>query len=729
MARNDHRAPWFEKCPYLEDGGLRAYAGVPLRIQTESGECVSLGSLCVASSTSEEPLSKTQHQTLVHLADWIISDLVQCTRLRRQRERHRMSKLIAEVQKTQDEVGSAESVLDIVKTIYPDAIVALRPSSAAHVELDETYSIPIAKLQDGLYEDIKYLDDLIANSNHVALPTSRPIRILSAACESISGPSLLVVASKDFHLVFDDVDSWFVQTCAGIISQMWQQRLLGEALKAKEKFLRAFSHQLRTPVHGILGFVELLAEELKSFGLNKTTVPASDILGSSPKIDFNEPLAYLKTIRMAGHDLTSIIDNLITLNKWMDIAMAERDYGMHNLNDLEEQLGKEVARFMHGDTRYTTSTFFTQSPSPSGASFRIDLRVVRDALFPLITNAIQHTPQGTVLVATSLDTDNKQLIVDIEDSGCGIEPEFQKSIFEAYEKVNPHSAGAGLGLTLASKFASLLNGSVHLISSHIGSGSHFRATFGVMEIHCHATPPQQLAMMLGPVPSNFFTINKNQENTPLTRNFESILSLNGFSRSITMENSIIILEAASEIDQHLSDLSLITPKQFAICLLPGSEEAPGTEQTESNVFYLTSPFTSSALHSILERARKYLIDKSTLLLLPKTHTSNLPSTDQQPETIENLLSHTTQIKCLVSAEMNIETRSLSKSSRPFTLIVDDNTLNLRLMETYCKKRGLPYLSAADGQQAIEAFSQHQGQCAADEHAPIELIFMDLQMPI
>lgn len=48
----------FRTCPYLEQGGLYAYAGVPLRLQHESGECVGLGSLCVASSKSEEPLTK-----------------------------------------------------------------------------------------------------------------------------------------------------------------------------------------------------------------------------------------------------------------------------------------------------------------------------------------------------------------------------------------------------------------------------------------------------------------------------------------------------------------------------------------------------------------------------------------------------------------------------------------------------------------------------------------------
>jgi CheY-like chemotaxis protein len=47
--------------------------------------------------------------------------------------------------------------------------------------------------------------------------------------------------------------------------------------------------------------------------------------------------------------------------------------------------------------------------------------------------------------------------------------------------------------------------------------------------------------------------------------------------------------------------------------------------------------------------------------------------------------------------------------RPTTLIVEDNIVNLRVMEMYCKKRGLPYLTAKDGQQAVETFARRQGE--------------------
>jgi len=701
----------FQECPYLESGGLRAYAGVPLRIKTQAGDCVSLGSLCVASSTSKEPLSKSQHQTLVHLADWIISDLVQCTRVRRQRERHRMSNLLAKVQSNQNEACSVEPVLDILRDIYPDAIVGIRSStSATHVELDENHSVPIADLQDGLYEDVEYLDDLIENFNHKPLPTKKPARILSATCESISGSSILFVASKDFHLVFDDVDSWFIQACADTISQMWHLNLLTEALKAKEKFMRAFSHQLRTPVHGILGSVELLAEEFRSRSLNHSTNQTSV---TNSAFNSDGPFTYINTIKMAGHDLTSIINNLITLNKWVDIAMAERNYSKHTINELEEELQRGITDFIQGDARYSTSIFFVHNSSSPCVSFRTDLQVLQDAVLPLIINAIQNTRQGTVSVTTTIDTVQNRMIVDVEDTGCGIHPDFQQRIFEAYEKVDSHSPGAGLGLTLASKFASLLTGSVDLITSQVDRGSHFRAIFGVNGCDCTPTGPKRLPASMGQssLPSKFFTIR--EDDSLMLRSFENFLVFNGLDRSDSLEDCIFILEAASDPEKYRQSLSLIPSEKVAICLVPTSRDLREVEKIDSNVICLTSPFTASALHLALEKACKHHVGRNSKPFLSETNALTCP-----PETI-----------LPVPKNLCIAMKAQSTTPRPLVLIVDDNALNVRVMETYCKKRKLPYLSAANGLEAFEKFSENKSRCNTDNEPGIELIFMDQQMPV
>lgn len=671
-----------------------------------------------------------------------------------------MSELLVKVQKETNQTVAIEPVFQILRTMYPDAIIRLQPARATHVELEGCDSIPVSELKDGLWEDVKFLDDYIMNSNHLSPPSNKPVRIVATPCESISGSSLLIVATKDFRLVFDDADAWFIQACADIISQMWRKSLLTEAMIAKEKFLRAFSHQLRTPVHGILGSLELLTEDLKSRILYEGTasIPAIEQATAESEMNSREPFTYLNIIKMAGRDLTSIINNLIALNKWSDIAMVERHYAMHTLDELETEIGNEIAKVTMGDTRYTCSIFFVQNSSPPCEKLSIDLVVLRDTLLPLVINSIQNTPQGVVSVTASIQSDRKQLIIDVEDTGRGIQSDDQKRIFEAYEKVDSHSSGAGLGLTLASKFQSLIHGSIELVSSEIGRGSHFRATFREVECDGSSQPPQPLPTKLDRLPSRFFKIPTNSDSSPLGDQFASFLTRNGFTRSDSMDDCLVIVEAGPDTEQHRACLSQVTSEQVAICLVPISEEKHCLQQPEENVIYISGPFLTSTFRSALERAQTYLKTNASQPPLPQPKKSDqaviMPIRIQKdpiseenaplPESslISKQLTTTTtlppasQPAIPVSIDTKITT-TLSQprtTTTPVTLIVDDNAVNLRVMETYCKKRGLPYLSAMNGQQAVQRYTQHQKQASQGEDPdsrpqPIQLISMDLQMPV
>ncbi|KAJ5678345.1 histidine kinase HHK3 [Penicillium maclennaniae] len=723
----------FQKSPYLERGGLRAYAGAPLRLQNEFGECVGLGSLCVASSTSEEPLTKEQQQALVRLADWVVSDLVQCARARRQRERRQMSELISMAQKETEDVVSEEPVLRILKNTFPDANVSIQSAKATHLEVEGREPVPISDFEADLWEDIDYLNDFIRELNHLELPSSRTVRIITAPCESALGPSLLVVEAKDFHHVFDDVDSWFVQTCAGMFSQLWRKRLLIEAMKAKEKFLRGFSHQLRTPIHGILGSVELLAEELQSRNLGEFVLPM--VKGNS--MDSRQPSMYLNLIKMAGRDLTAIVNNMITLNRWSDIAVQDRQLAMHTFEELETEIGNEILKLMSGDARYKTSIFFTRDFPPGCESFQTDLNVLRDTLLPLIINAIQHTPLGTVSITAAINLDRKQLTFDIKDTGIGIHPDHQARIFEPYEKIDVHSTGAGLGLTLASKFATLLHGSVDLISSDIDRGSHFRAVFRKVECICLTQPSQSLASSLNDLPSQFFILATGSENKSLCDHFSTFLCRNGFTASNDLANSFIVLDMVPDIEQHRTHLSQILTEQVAICLVPASDTETALENTRNNAIYTSGPFTTTHMRSLLERAQTKLIEIKASRLPPQqsdTHSVTLTRMTEAPNPDETSSSHSLTSQSdtaasVKSARTNPIMPILTPSSNPTVLIVDDNAVNLRIVEMYCRKRGLQSYSASDGLQAVKIFSHQQALAASGAGTAIELVFMDLQMPV
>ncbi|KAK7414977.1 hypothetical protein QQX98_006210 [Neonectria punicea] len=758
----------FRGSPYVESGGLRAYAGAPLRLQDESGNCVGLGSLCVASSTSQGPLTKTQQHTLAHLADWVVSDMVQCARSRRQRARRRMAELIATAQAEMGNDDSDEPVLRILRTTYPDAVVSLTSSKALHLDIEGRDPVLLSDLEDGLWEDIDYIDEFIAKSNQQVLPNTRVVRVIASQCEGISGPSLLAVASRDFRLVFDDVDAWFVQTCAAMLSQMWQKRLLGEVMRAKEKFLRGISHQLRTPIHGILGSAELLAEELKSSNLRENALPpVLALLDAAKSANSDGPNIYLDTIQRSGRDLISIVNSMITLDRWADIAMTDRCHEMHTIDELEAKLASEILKVLSADTRYKASIFFSNNLPSDIDGFRTDLSLLRDSLLPLVINAIQHTPEGTIMVTTSIRPESQELIVDIEDTGRGIHSDHHQLIFEPYEKVGEHSTGAGLGLTLASKFATLLYGSVDLISSETDRGSHFRATFREVEYAPSVLSSQPLALKLQNIPSKSYNMASDSKNASLCDYFTRFLSSHGFASSDSIEDSLIILDYTPDSEQHHTSISQIPSEQVAICLVPALEVEINSEQTPKNVVYLSGVFTTSKMSAALEEAdgrlsvlrasRAYATKPDEPSLTPpnKTDSPNVgngvqiepiadpshsrgPSTpppakspdDSSPESDPPLPISQPEPEAPVESRVVVPIfPALTRTSRPTALLVDDNIVNLRIMQMYCRKRGLLYYSAADGMQAVEMFTKHQSLAFTGEGSPIQLILMDLQMPV
>jgi signal transduction histidine kinase/CheY-like chemotaxis protein len=658
-----------------------------------------------------------------------------------------MTELIADARTKGHDQGSTEPVMEILKSVYVDAIVRLHPSRTARVEFDGGYSISVGDLEEGLWEDAEYLDSLIETSNHLELPRSRPVRILACSCESLSGPSLLVVASNDFHIVFDDVDLWFIQGCAELISQIWHTRLLEEAMKAKEKFLRAFSHQLRTPIHGILGSVELLTEELLAQNSSKSLPQTLAIEQNLPASNCIGPFTYLNMIETAGRDLTSVINNLISLNKWSDIAMAERQYSLYTFDDLETELENEFNKLTAGDARCTASVFFTHNLSQSHVTFNTDLMVLRDTLLPLIINAVRHTPAGVVSIMASADTEKRQLIIDIEDTGQGIHPDHQKRIFEQYEKVDLHSTGAGLGLTLASKFALLINGSIDLVSSEVDRGSLFRATFHDVEWGSLPSPKN-----FGNLPRDFFTMKFGSDDTLPSDHFASYLVRNGLTRSESIQGSLVIFEDASDNEKHEARVAQIPTGQVAICLLPKQHDRSTFDETQSDVIYLSGHFMTSKILSALVQAQAKAQTYATIrtcqpcspeLLASDESISGTPSPEVEcivkNENIdpfspgnhrpENPISQALHKQLSPPLESLTATPFFRTSSRPQVLIVDDNAVNVRVMEKYCQKRGLPFVSAADGLQAVQTFSHQQCDGPNGEISDIQLIFMDLQMPV
>ncbi|OBS18863.1 hypothetical protein FPOA_10589 [Fusarium poae] len=751
----------FRESPYVEHGGLVAYAGVPLRIQHESGESVALGSLCVTSATSQPPLSKNQQLALARLGDWIVADIVQCARARRQRERHRLTDLITTLLRESEGDDVQEPILRVLREAYPDESVTLQSVGTDSYDTEVSYTA--ADPKHGLWEDDEYIDNFIATSNCNEPPKDRVVRFISAQCESKLGPSVLVVATKDFRRIFDDVDSGFLQACATMLTQRWQKRLLSEVMRAKEKFLRGVSHQLRTPIHGILGAAELLTEHLKALTLpgNSKLPPGVEEL-MKPLAELSKSAVYLDTISTAGRELMSTVNSMITLNRWADIASADRQYATHTIQELEDVLVKGSSDVTLRDTSTRAPIFFHHDLPFGGQSLCIDLELFRDSVLPLIVNAVQNTFEGVITVTLSYIQDTKTLVVDVEDTGCGIDLKDQGRIFQLYEKVGEHSTGPGLGLTLASKFSALLHGSVELVSSVVDRGSHFRCTFGDIRPIMSTAPSLPIASQLRHLPPSFYHLTSDSPEIHLNSHISKYLAYNGFAQSNDSTDCLIVMDYIRDSDERRKYHAMLPEGQVAICPIPDMEDIE-TSQPTPGIVFVKGPFCTSSLDEALGKVDELfaMVRKSTSPpppaspsltkdgrgVLPSRPSRGCNSIDEgygSNTTPSNNGSPTPQSGIQESPTPSIDSvpavtgagtitplelpiRTLPNTSKPMTLLVDDNAVNLRILEMYCKKRGLPFRSAIDGQQAVDMFTQQQ--CPSSSDPPFDLVLMDLQMPV
>lgn len=674
-----------------------------------------------------------------------------------------MLELITAAQLEADELMSQEPVLNILKATYGNTI-SLQSSDARHIEVEGRDPIPLTDIKDGLWEDVGYLDDFIAKSNHREFPSTRVVRALAFPCEIASGPALLVVASKDFRLVFDDIDSWFTQTCANILSQTWHKHLLAEVMRAKEQFLRGISHHLRTPIHGILGSVELLAEELMSAHKLRENEKALLRPAASVAANTRDPVMYLETIRAAGRDLMSIVNSMITLNHWADVAVTDRDHAERTPHELEAALVKDIDKATLGETRYKPATVFFNHNHPADCDrLRTDLGLLRESLLPLIINAIQNTPAGAVMISMSLKVDCREFVVDIEDTGRGIHPDDQERIFEPYGKSSEcATTGAGLGLTLASKFATLLHGTVALVASAVDRGSHFRVVFQEVNlVHSTPTSPQtKLTGRLTKVPSSFYVM-PTAKGTALCDYFTRFLTNNGLKESASADStSLILFDYEDDWEQHCRSVSQVPPEHVAICLIPTSVAGPIQRNAASNIMYLKGPFSSLTLMETLEELDRRLEEmafSNDARLLQADASSPSSSALKPPSLVDSDTDTTSSITslesiapdladedvlclssaCATNAALVVEEATAVTPlfaaltlPNPTALLVDDNVVNLRIMQMYCQRRKLSYHCATDGAQAVATFSQQQTLMAAGgDGQGIQMIFMDLQMPV
>ncbi len=229
-----------------------------------------------------------------------------------------------------------------------------------------------------------------------------------------------------------------------------QRDQLQEMNQLKSEFVANISHELRTPLNAIIGFTELLSDGV--YGeVNSEWSPCLDGIGESA--------ANLKALINQILDLSKVEVGKMTISpREVDLSALIQD-----VVDFSAPLAK--------DRPYTVTARQPEEP----LTINTDPVRVRQILINLVSNAIKFTPEGEVSISVQVP-DRDTVEIQVQDTGIGIQAEHLSVIFEEFRQVDGSSTrahgGTGLGLTIAKKLATLLEGTIQ-VESTFGQGSRF----------------------------------------------------------------------------------------------------------------------------------------------------------------------------------------------------------------------------------------------------------------
>jgi PAS domain S-box-containing protein len=229
---------------------------------------------------------------------------------------------------------------------------------------------------------------------------------------------------------------------------------LEQASALKSQFLANVSHEFRTPLNAILGYTSMLLK-----GVSGEVAPPQR--RNLERIDSN------------SQHLLSIINDILDITR-IEAGKMPLTVADFPIPELVREVLAEVEPLIARSRLTVTSELSAGLPE-----LRSDRQKVKQIVINLLTNALKFTSQGWVRVTAARDPATDRVAISVADSGIGISPKDQAVIFEDFRQADDSPtrqyAGAGLGLAICRRLASMLDGELG-VRSALGEGSTFTLT-------------------------------------------------------------------------------------------------------------------------------------------------------------------------------------------------------------------------------------------------------------
>ena len=232
-----------------------------------------------------------------------------------------------------------------------------------------------------------------------------------------------------------------------------------DASLAKTRFLNNMSHDIRTPMNAILGYAQLMEDELKGKDLPETS-------------------EYLKKLQQSGNLLLAIINNVLDMAR-IESGRMEIDENYGRIDDIRQTLFE-----LFGDEARKKNIALHYIINVEHEHILTDTTKVKEIFVNILSNAIKYTPSGgsVMINVDELACDEPGYMIvstRVSDTGIGMSQEYLAKIFDAFTRerntTKSKIAGTGLGMSIVKKYVDLLGGTIH-VESKLGKGSTFTVT-------------------------------------------------------------------------------------------------------------------------------------------------------------------------------------------------------------------------------------------------------------
>ena len=480
-------------------------------------------------------------------------------------------------------------------------------------------------------------------------------------------------------------DGYTVGVRSDITELVHATEAANQATRAKSEFLATMSHEIRTPMNAVFGLLQLLA-------LTEMSAQQSE---------------YVHQTRQAAQSMLQLLNDILDFSR-LESDKTTLELQTFALDDLLQELS-----ILLSTQRANKPLELLFDIAPETPKVLIgDVLRLKQILFNLGNNAVKFTDQGEVLVQIRVLTHSATsavLCISVLDTGIGIAPEFQQTIFspfsQAESSITRRFGGTGLGLSITKKLVDLMAGQIELASVP-GQGSTFSVTL-TLQLPLESVQASEAVSKTGTAALPLLLI----EDHPMARQLEQAMA-----HALGWQTDV-----ASNCAQALAMIrsrALAGQAAYSVILL--DEDMPDANGWECSR-RLRAAFASgsgSAIIMLASQPRQALAkrDESELALLDayliKPITAGM---------LSQALQNARNGKRTVRNQRRQPSAKPARLQDMRLLVVEDNSLNQRVMQELLRSEGARVELADNGALAIAAIVAAK--------PPFDAVLMDLQMPV